>query len=214
MSPAQSGVKKTATTKKTSRKFQRHESLLNKEDTLLLIIDYQKKLVDIMEQREAVTPEIVRLIEGAQLMQLPILTTLQYPKSLGPLVDEVAEHVDPEWTVEKLTFSCCGNDDFIKMLKKTKRKQVIVTGIETHICVLQTVLDLIANGYHPHIPALATCSRSDFNRDLAFERMQNAGAILTNTESVLFELLYEAGTDEFKSLQKLIVDRPIYQDLR
>ncbi|MEW6236068.1 MAG: isochorismatase family protein [Candidatus Omnitrophota bacterium] len=186
-------------------KFKKHESILRREDAVLLVIDCQKKLVDIMEHRVTLVAEIVRLMEGAKMLGVPIIAAAQYPQGLGPIVEDIAKEIDPAMTAEKMTFSCCGNADFWKLLRKTKRKQVIATGVETHVCVMQTVLDLLANGYQAQIPVLATCSRSDFNRDLAFERMQNAGAILTDTEAVLFELLKEAGTDEFKAVKKLII---------
>ena len=104
-----------------------------------------------------------------------------------------------------MTFSCCGEATFWAQLEAAGRKQIIVTGIETHVCVLQTVLDLLANGYQVHLPFGATCSRDDANRDNAVARMRDAGAVISNIESVIFELLIEAGTDDFKAARKLIV---------
>lgn len=198
-------TKKNTALRSRRRKHKHHESILRQDDTAMLVVDYQERMVRVMEQREAVTPEIVRLIEGCKMLDVPIIATLQYPQGLGQMVEEVGKEIDEEFIAEKMTFSCCGDENFWQIFETTKRKQVIVTGVETHVCVLQTVLDLLANNYSVHVPVLATCSRSDFNRDLALERMQHAGAILTNTESVLFELMYEAGTEQFKRVRKLIV---------
>lgn len=185
--------------------MRRHETILRHEDTIALVIDYQQRLVDIMQHGESVTAEIQRIVQGMKMLDLPVLATEQYPQGLGPTVPQVAELLDSEFLSQKMTFSCCGISPFMDTLKDFGRKQVVAVGIETHVCVLQTVLDLLANGYQVHIPVGATCSRSDANRDNALNRMERAGAILTNTESVLFELLVEAGTEDFKKVRKLIV---------
>ncbi|HOJ59950.1 MAG TPA: hydrolase [bacterium] len=183
----------------------RHETILRREDSLLVVIDFQQRLVDVMPRKESVTDEITRLIQGMKQLNIPILATEQYPQGLGPTVPSVAEELEPAPIFSKMTFSCCGLEDFGARLKNLLRRQVVVTGIETHVCVLQTVLDLLANGYQVHVPVGATCSRADVNRDNALARMEKAGAVLTNLESVLFELLVEAGTDDFKAVRKLIV---------
>ncbi len=183
----------------------RHETVLRRNDALLLVIDYQEKLVGAMHNHETVTADIVRLMQGMALLQVPMIVTEQYPKGLGPTIDELTHEFGGETPLEKMTFSCCGNDGFWNRLKKTGRKQIVAVGIETHVCVLQTVLDLLANGYQVHIPKTAVSSRAHENRDNALQRMNQAGAIITNVESVLFELLVEAGTDDFKKVRKLIV---------
>lgn len=183
----------------------RHETILRARDTLLIVIDYQERLVNVMERAAQVTGEITRLVKAMKMLGVPVLVTEQYKKGLGPTVAAVSEWIDEASVIEKMTFSCCGKEDFWNRLKQDHRPQIIVTGIETHVCVLQTVLDLLANGYQAHVPVGATCSRSDANRDNALSRMERAGAILTNFESVLFELLIEAGTDSFKEIRKLIV---------
>ncbi len=185
--------------------MKRHETILRREDSLLIVIDYQERLVNVMKQRETVTPEILRLIQGAKILNAPILVTEQYPKGLGPTTPEIANELDAGSTIEKLTFSCCGEESFGERLKDFGRNQLIITGIETHVCVLQTVLDLLANDYQVHVPIHSTCSRDDRNRDIALSQMKQAGAILTNTESVLFQWLVKAGGAEFKAIQKLII---------
>lgn len=182
----------------------RHETILRREDAALLIVDYQQKLVDVMANAPAVTAEIERLAEAMNILNVPVIATEQYRKGLGPTVDSVAVKFEADACTEKMTFSCCGDETFWKNIEDAGRKQIVVVGIETHVCVLQTVLDLIANGYQVHLPACATCSRDDANRDNAIERMRTAGAIITNVESIFFELLVEAGTDDFKSVRKLI----------
>ncbi len=184
--------------------MKRHDTLLRRDDTLLLVIDYQTKLVNAMKNKDLVTGEINRLMEGMRLLNIPIFMTEQYPKGLGPTVDDITSDFDSKSILEKMTFSCCADETIFKKMKSFQRKQIIATGIETHVCVLQTALDLLANGYQVHVPITATCSRSDENRENAFNRMQQAGAILTNVESILFELLIQAGTDDFKAVRKLM----------
>lgn len=158
-----------------------------------------------MTDRERLLREIGKLLEGMKVLEVPILVTEQYPKGLGPTASALAGSMGEAEKIEKLTFSCCGSDKFWELLFQLKRKQVVVTGMETHVCVLQTVLDLLANDYQVHVPAPATCSRHEEDRQNALRRMERAGAVLTNTESVLFELLRRAGTDEFKAVQKIIL---------
>jgi len=184
---------------------QRHPTILRREDALLLVVDFQQRLADVMPRRESVTAEILKIIQGVKRLGVPVLVTEQYPQGLGPTVPEIAQTVEPDGVVTKLTFSCCGDETFWEALRQTQRKQIVVVGMETHVCVLQTVLDLLANDYQVHLPADATCSRSDSNRDNALARMRQAGAILTNTESLLFELLVQAKTEEFKAILKLII---------
>lgn len=183
----------------------RHQTILRRDDAALLIVDYQQRIVDVMKNGPQVTNEIERLVQAMQILRVPILATEQYPKGLGPTLDTIAQQLVAEQISQKMTFSCCGEETFWKQLEATQRKQIIVTGIETHVCVLQTVLDLLANGYQVYLPFGATCSRDDANRDNAIARMREAGAVITNIESAIFELLIEAGTNDFKAARKLIV---------
>ncbi|MBI1389911.1 MAG: isochorismatase family protein [bacterium] len=183
----------------------RHPGILRRNDAALLVIDYQQKMVDVMKNEAAVTAEIGKLTQAMNALGVPILATEQYPQGLGPTLPAIAKEFDGKYLSTKMTFSCCGDAAFWSNLDSIERKQIVVAGVETHVCVLQTVLDLIANGYQVHLPFNATCSRDDANRDNAIERMRGAGAVITNTESVIFELLIEAGTPEFKAVRKLIV---------
>ncbi|MCA1796435.1 MAG: hydrolase [Geobacteraceae bacterium] len=184
--------------------MQRNPTLLNPENTALLIIDVQERLVKAMENHEEVEGSIATLQEGMEILNLPTLITEQYPRGLGATVESISARKGNATVVEKTSFSCCGASSFAPALEKLGTKQVVVTGMETHVCVLQTVLDLLHAGYQVHVPIGATCSRSDLNRDNALRRMEQAGAIITNVESVLFELLREAGSAEFKTISKLI----------
>jgi len=172
---------------------------------LAVVVDYQEKMVAAMPEKHEVSAQITRLLEGLTLLGVPVLATEQYPGGLGPTVAEVRQYLDKGKIAEKMTFSCCGIDAFEEMLAQANREQVILMGVECHVCVLQTALDLIANGYQVYVPLETTCSRSVLHRENALERMKVAGAIITNVESVLFELMYEAGTEAFKKVRKLIV---------
>nr|WP_320048986.1 hydrolase [uncultured Desulfuromonas sp.] len=182
-----------------------HPTLLDKDQALLLIIDVQERLVKAMAHRDSVEQAIIQLQTGMKILGVPALATEQYPKGLGPTVDSIRAAAEEKGCIEKTAFSCCGEESFQPHLAHYNRKQIIVTGMETHVCVLQTVLDLLEAGYQVHVPITATCSRSDVNRDNALNRMQQAGAILTNVESVLFELVRDASAVEFKAISKLVV---------
>jgi len=184
--------------------MQHHPTLLNPENTALLIIDVQERLVKAMPNRIEVEEAISTLQQGMEILNLPTLITEQYPRGLGATVESISARAPKAAVVEKTSFSCCGEDSFAPALEELGAKQVVISGMETHVCVLQTVLDLLQAGYQVHVPIKATCSRSDANRDNALERMQQAGAIITNVESVLFELLREAGSAEFKAISKMI----------
>jgi len=185
--------------------MQRHPTLLNPQHTALLIVDVQERLVKAMPNHIEVEESIATLQQGMDILSLPTLITEQYPRGLGATIESIRTRSPKATIVEKISFSCCGESSFAPALEKLGAKQVVVTGMETHVCVMQTVFDLLHAGYQVHVPIKATCSRSDANRDNALQRMQQAGAIITNVESVLFELLREAGSAEFKAISKLIV---------
>ncbi len=181
----------------------RHLQIARPEQTVLLIVDIQQKLFDLMKKKKHVTHHVKVLTEAAKTLDLPIVVTEQYRKGLGPTEPAIAEAIENFSPLEKMTFSCMGNDAIVAELKRLARPRVIVTGIETHICVQQTVLDLIQADYTVYLPADATCSRAKANYKTGVERMRAAGAVITTTESMVFELLEEAGTDRFKALLPL-----------
>jgi nicotinamidase-related amidase len=182
-----------------ARRFQ-----LDRDDAVLLVIDIQERLAAAMSERERVVANTAHLIAGAKLLGVPVVHTEQYPKGLGPTVPELRAALAPAPAIEKLTFDCCGERSFAPALEQTGRSSVIVCGMETHICVLQTVLGLLAGGLTVHVAADAACSRNPENARLALDMQRDAGAVVTCTETVLFQLLGRAGTPEFKAIQARI----------
>ncbi len=186
------------------RKIMIDKMKLKAKDTFLLIVDVQERLARVMERREQVEGSINVLIKLANLMDMPIVLTQQYTKGLGPTVEALADNLKGTESVEKIDFSCCQEDNFIKAINAAGRKNVILTGMESHICVLQTAVDLLEMGYNVHVPWDAVCSRVDGNRDRALGFMEKAGAIITSSEAAAFQILGKAGTPEFKEISAML----------
>lgn len=182
----------------------RFKNLLNREKTCLLIIDLQEKILKVMDSPEEVLSNTLKLIKGVQILNVPVFITEQYPKGLGPTITEISELLSSQAPVQKLTFSCSGAGDLLSVLKSKNIEQVIVCGIESHVCVQQSVLDLLANGFQVNLAADAVASRKKKDYDFALRRMEKHGAEITTTEAILFELLNVCGTDEFKQVSKII----------
>jgi nicotinamidase-related amidase len=178
---------------------------LDRDSAVLLVIDVQEKLCKAMDSEvlRQLTGNVSTLLEAAKEMQIPVLVTEQYTRGLGETLPEIREKI-PVPAVEKMSFSCCGDEAFMNRLKDLGRKQVIVTGMESHVCVLQTVLELLAQGYHVHVVTDAVMSRKKKNWKLGLNMAASAGAVITSTEAALFQLLKVAGTEEFKKLSKLV----------
>ncbi len=174
------------------------------EDTALVIIDIQGKLAHLMHEKELLFRNVQRMIDGAGVLGLPIVWVEQNPRGLGPTVEEVAGHLQGHEPVEKMCFSCGQSRDFMSRLEATGRKNVLLTGIETHICVFQTARDLLEKGYGVQVVVDAVSSRTAQNKAIGIERMQMAGALPTCVEMALYELLGEAGGPKFKEILKLI----------
>lgn len=183
---------------------------LDGEKTALVIIDVQEKLAPAMDKD--LYPRLVEhvnlLIDGFKTMELPIIATEQYPKGLGHTVTDLDGLADTP-CVEKVAFSCCGEDDFIAALEKTGAKQVVIVGMETHVCVLQTVIDLLDRGYGVHLVRDAVCSRFQSDYESAVSMAARAGAVVSTTETVLFQLVKVAGTDSFKAVSRLVRRRTL-----
>jgi nicotinamidase-related amidase len=177
---------------------------LNKDDAFILVVDIQEKLANIMKAREAVVNNCLHLIELSKLLAVPVVVTEQYPKGLGRTVEEIRNALPEYKPLEKMTFSCCDEPAFISEIKKLNKKIVILTGMETHICVLQTCIGLLHNGLNVHLVRDAVCSRTKENWGTGIEFMRDAGAVITSAETVLFQLLRMAGTEEFKTISKRI----------
>lgn len=178
--------------------------ILDRTTATLVIVDIQERLAPAMGLKDTVISNCQHLIEAARLMQIPILVTEQYPKGLGITLPEIKDSLSAYAPIVKTAFSCCGESAFIEGLKQTGRKTVLLTGMETHVCVLQTALDLMNHGYAVHLVKDAVCSRTKANWQTGVEFMRDAGAVITCTETVLFQLLKTAGTEEFKAISKRI----------
>lgn len=178
--------------------------ILDRTTCALVIVDIQERLVPAMGHKDTVISNCLHLIEAAKLMNIPILLTEQYPKGLGATIPEIRDALSSYAPVVKTTFSCCGESAFETEMQKTGRKTILLTGMETHVCVLQTALDLMNNGFSVHLVKDAVCSRTKANWQTGVEFMRDAGAVISCTETVLFQLLKAAGTEEFKVIAKRI----------
>jgi len=182
----------------------RHPSLLDRRRAALAVIDMQEAFGKIIPDYDEMVERIALMVQACGLLKLPILVTEQYPKGLGRTASAIAGSL-PEGSspIEKLSFSACGAQEFDSRLREHHVEQVILCGIEAHICVSQTAHDLLQNGYQVHLLSDAVSTRLARNRELAIDRMAKAGAIISSIEMALFELC-PAGTPEFKHMQALI----------
>jgi len=178
--------------------------MLKRENAALVVIDVQGKLATLMHRKESLFANLIRMIRGAKVLGLPIIWTEQLPDKLGETLPEIQKELGGLKPLIKKTFSCCGDDAFLKVLSGLGRKQLLLTGIETHVCVYQTALDLLASGYEVHLVGDAISSRIESNYQLGIERMKGAGAIMTSVEMSLFELLRVAGGDQFKQIIEIV----------
>lgn len=174
---------------------------LNREDTLLLVIDIQDKLMPVVYEQDQIIKQANILIKGMEILGVPIVVTEQYSKGLGHTCKDI---LLPENQIvnEKISFSCYSDENIKNQIKH--KKQLILIGVEAHICILKTALDLLEKNYEVHIVADAVSSRTLENKTCALQRMQQAGAFIETTEMILFQLLDKAGTEEFKTISKLI----------
>lgn len=182
----------------------RHPNLLRKGDTLLVVVDIQTKLLNVMFDKQLLVGNCRKLIQACKLMETPIVVTEQYPKGMGPTDPRILELIQGEGTVEKLSFSCCGVDNFNQRVSAFGKKQMVVIGIEAHVCILQTVHDLLHRGYSVYVPYDAVSSRKESDCRNALERMSQAGAVVGSVESAVFELMERADTQSFKEISRLI----------
>lgn len=178
--------------------------MITTANSALVLVDVQGKLAQAMHNREALVDNLRRLVKGAQTLGLPILWAEQNPAGLGPTIPEIAELLPGRKPVSKFSFSCCGCEPFMKELEALKRKNLFIAGIEAHVCVYQTAADLVNLNYRVEVIADAVSSRTDANRQIGLEKSKEAGAGLTSTETLLFELLKIAKGDQFKEIIKIV----------
>ena len=178
--------------------------MLEIQQCCLTVVDVQGKLAQIMHGREALFKNVQILIQAAKILDIPTLWCQQCPEALGPTVPEIAQLFDKNEPINKAAFSCCGDEKFSANLKELARKQVLLCGIETHVCIYQTAVDLLRQNFHVEVIADAVSSRALENKQIAINRLATEGANITCTETVLFELLKTAEHPKFRQIAKLV----------
>ncbi len=181
--------------------------LLQRSAAALAVIDVQERLLPAIpeEPRASVLRNALILIETARALGVPVLASEQYPKGLGPTVPEIRAAIGDRFApVEKLAFSCGRSPEFRTVLEGTHKRSIVLCGVETHVCVLQTAVDLVSEGYRVFVPADAVASRRPLDWERGLALMDKAGVVVGTTEAFVFQLLERAGTDEFKRISKLL----------
>ncbi len=176
---------------------------LHADQSMFLIIDLQENLMKVMKYADKVYKNTLLILATCHRLGMPVTVTEQYPKGLGRTVPEVADHLGEHNLLEKISFSAC-TEDALKVLRELNRRQVLVAGSETHVCVFQTVRDLLAVGFEVYVLRDAVCSRFKDNYKNALKLMEREGAIITDAETVVFDLLKVAGTPQFKAIAPLL----------
>lgn len=186
-------------------------ALVDRDRAVLVVVDVQEKLAAVMDRRDEVVANAVKLVRTAALLGMPVIVTRQYPKGLGGVVRELDESLRAAaaagasvWTVDKMSFCCSNEAAFMEALSAAGRDQPVICGMETHICVVQTALGLLEPDLRVHVVADACCSRVDAGHRVALERMRDAGCQVTVAESVIYEAVGVAGTDEFKAVLGIV----------
>ena len=177
-----------------------HPSLLRRDRTVLVLVDVQDRLHAEMPRRDEVALRLVKLAQAAKVLHVPVLLTEHAVKAFGPTIEAVRATLEGVVPLHKMVFSCFGSEEFRKKLESLGRTQVVLAGYETHVCVCQTALDAREAGYQVHLARDASASRSDADYAVGVEKMAGAGVLPASTETVIFELLEKAGTEEFRAL--------------
>ncbi len=178
--------------------------MLSRTAAVLIMIDFQGKLSQVMVDQENLFANNVKLIQGFKALNLPVMVTEHIPEKMGPTIPQLAGDLTGVRPIAKETFSCWANASFHDQLESLTRRHVVLTGIECHICVYQTALDLISNGYTVHLVADAVSSRTAENREIGIQAIKSAGAHITSTEMVLFELLRTAADPKARDIFKIV----------
>ena len=177
---------------------------MNVNDSVLVVVDCQTKLMPAINNTEELEKTVVKLAKGIRVLGVPVVVTQQYTKGLGPTTDDICEALGGFEPVEKTTFSAMGCPEFAEAMAAAGRKNVIMTGTETHICVEQTALDLLDAGYNVYLVQDCVGSRKDNDKNIACQRMAAAGAVVTTYEAVLYELLKGAKAEGFKAISAIV----------
>lgn len=178
--------------------------MLKRDEVCLICIDVQGRLHEIMHEKKDLDANLERMVRCAQLLEVPILVTEQIPEKLGATSEPFKSLLAASPTIAKTSFSCCGDQPFQDAFRSKNRRQAMLVGIETHVCVYQTAMDLLADGIEVFVLADAVSSRKQENKELALQAMRDAGAKILSTEGCMFALLRDAADPRFKDLLKLI----------
>lgn len=178
--------------------------MLKSKKTVLIVVDVQGKLAQLMYAKQTLFENLRKIIKGIQALGVPILWLEQNPEGLGPTIPEVSELLTSIEPISKSSFSGCRNERFVQALKDANRNQVLIVGIEAHVCVYQTAVDLVDLGYEVEVVTDAVSSRTVENKKVALQKMRDIGVSLTSTEMALFELLEVAEGEQFKEILKLL----------
>jgi nicotinamidase-related amidase len=192
--------------KAENSRLDRSPELMNREDTALLVVDAQERLLPLIPDHDRIVWNIRRLVDAARTLNVPLAATEQYPEKLGAIPPEVRKHLGK--VPKKLRFSACECGEIFDRWKTDSRFRVLLCGIETHVCVMQTALDLAAGGFEPYVAVDAVGARYAVDHETALRRMESAGVVLTTTEAAIFEWCREAGTAEFKQISALVKESP------
>jgi len=178
--------------------------MLNTIEAVLVMVDFQGRLAEIVNRSELVVPNALRMVRGCQALDVPILPTLQVPEKLGPILPELVSPLAGVVQISKAAFSALREPEFLLALDQTGRTQVLLMGIEAHVCALQTGLDLLDSGYQVYVLSDGVFSRTAENHQLALERLHDAGATVTSVEMALFELIRTAKHPQFRTISQLV----------
>ena len=178
--------------------------MLTSENTLLLVVDVQGRLAHVMNEKAVLFKSIINMINGARVLGIKTLLTEQNPRGLGPTIPELREHLSDIEPISKFSFSCCDNEQFMQELNSIKPENIVIAGIESHICVYQTARDLVKLNYNVDILADAVSSRTAENKQIGLERSKAAGAGITSVETVLFEIVKDAQSKAFKDILNIV----------
>lgn len=177
---------------------------MKKEDTVFVVIDIQTGLMPVMHRADSMEKKVIKMMKGARTLGMDILVTQQYTKGIGCTEGEVAVAIEEFRHIEKISFSAMRTPEFVDRLEATGKKTVVICGIEAHICVQQTVLDLLEAGYNVVVAADCISSRDKEHKELSIRRMENAGAVVTSHEAILFDLLGSADDPAFKQISRIV----------
>lgn len=178
--------------------------MLNELEAVLVMVDFQGRLAQIVDRSELVVPNALRMVKGCQALDVPILATVQVPEKLGPIMEVLEQPLEGVEIIAKSHFSALREPNFMLALEKTNRRQVILTGIEAHVCVLQTGFDLLDSRYQVHVLSDGVFSRTSENHQLALQRLKDRGATLSSVEIALFEMVRTSKHPAFRTISKLV----------